>query len=59
LLWPIGAYSQWTVLAIYRIGNNYEFFVDERLVGSVTNLPVPNGRIIVGAFDPGTPAVRM
>jgi hypothetical protein len=56
LSWPPGAYSQWTQLAIYRIGNNYEFFVDERLVGSVTNLPVPNGRVTVGAFDPGTPS---
>jgi hypothetical protein len=56
VLWPPGAYSEWTQLAIYRIGNNYEFFVDERLVSSVTNLPVPNGRVTVGAFDPGTPS---
>lgn len=56
LFWPPGAYSQWTTLAIYRIGDNYEFFVDERLVSTVTNLPVPNGRITVGAFDPGTPS---
>jgi hypothetical protein len=56
LLWPPGAYSQWTQLAIYRTGSNYEFFVDGRLVGSVTNLPVSNGRITVGAFDPGTPS---
>jgi hypothetical protein len=55
LLWPPGAYSQWTQLAIYRTGNDYKFFVDERLVGNVTNLPVPNGRVTVGAFDPGTP----
>jgi hypothetical protein len=27
--------------------------VDERLADSVTNLPDPNGRITVGAFDPG------
>jgi hypothetical protein len=56
LLWPPGAYSQWTQLAIYRTGNNYEFFVDERFVGNITNLPVPNGRVTVGAFDPGTPS---
>jgi hypothetical protein len=55
-LWPPGAYSQWTKLAIYRTGNDYDFFVDDRLVSSVTNLPASNGRITVGAFDPGTPS---
>jgi hypothetical protein len=54
VLWPPGAYSQWTKLAIYRTGNDYNFFVDDRLVSSVTNLPVPNSRITIGAFDPGT-----
>jgi hypothetical protein len=54
LLWPPGADSGWTHLAIYRLGNDYDFFVNERLVSRVTNLPVPNSRITVGAFDPGT-----
>jgi hypothetical protein len=55
LLWPPGEDSQWTRLAIHRVGGDYDFFVDDRLVGQVTNLPVPNARVTVGAFDPGTP----
>ncbi len=56
LLWPPGRDAQWTRLAIHRAGSNYDFFVDDRLVAHVTNLPVPNGRVTVGAFDPGTPS---
>jgi len=55
LLWPPGEDSQWTRLAIHRVGGDYDFFVDNRLVGHVTDLPVPNARVTVGAFDPGTP----
>jgi hypothetical protein len=55
LLWPPGEDSQWTRLAIHRAGGDYDFFVDDRLVDHVTNLPVPNARVTVGAFDPGTP----
>ena len=54
LLWPPGQDSQWTRLAIHRVGSDYDFFVDDRLVDHVTNLPVPNARVTVGAFDPGT-----
>jgi hypothetical protein len=54
LLWPPGADSEWTQLAIHRVGTEYEFFVDGRRVSQVTGLPVPNGRITVGVFDPGT-----
>src|SRR5215475_2710692 len=39
LLWPPGAYSQWTQLAISRSGANYQFYVDDRLVSTVTGLP--------------------
>jgi len=55
LLWPPGEDSQWTRLAIHRVGGDYDFFVDNRLVSHVTDLPVPNARVTVGAFDPGTP----
>jgi hypothetical protein len=55
LLWPPGRDSQWTRLGIHRTGNDYDFFVDDRLVDHVTNLPVPNAHVTVGAFEPGTP----
>jgi len=54
LLWPPGVDSGWTHLAVYRFGDNYDFFVNGRLVSRVTNLPVSNSRVTVGAFDPGT-----
>jgi hypothetical protein len=54
LLFPPGKDASWTRIAVHRLGDSYDFFVDDRLVSHVTGLPVPNEKVSVGAYDPGT-----
>jgi hypothetical protein len=54
LLYPPRADNSWTRLAVHRIGDSYDFFVNDRLVSHTTGIPIPNEQVTVGAYDPGT-----